>query len=276
MLTAYFYNKSTWAPLTNPNVTVKVTLANMNQDARLLDEAIMSPSSSFPWAFRFNYEIDSAIDYMAYYSCSDSNYVAQVDKLFIPSTRWWGWSVSINYGAINSHTTKKFTELAEKIKDYTEEFNEIKSHITDTVESSTSEIVSKVDSIEIPETEEKEAKKALKIVTTLDQKLTSYIESEREEKAKEAKEKEEISALAMELTKLDMEEELQRKEKEAKDKEEMEKKRKEQEKEDEETAKLLEMEFDKLDQEEIAEKRRKLIEELEDAEEEIKSLKSKL
>lgn len=48
MLTAYFYHKTTGVPLTDPLVTVSVTLANMNADTKVLDNASMTPSSSFP------------------------------------------------------------------------------------------------------------------------------------------------------------------------------------------------------------------------------------
>jgi hypothetical protein len=83
MLTQYFYHKITGLPLTDPLVTASVTLANMNNDTKVLDNAPMTASVSFPGAFRHTYSIDTEIDYMAYYSCSDSNYVASVDKLFI-------------------------------------------------------------------------------------------------------------------------------------------------------------------------------------------------
>jgi hypothetical protein len=48
MLTAYFYHKITGLPLTDPAVTVSVTLANMNQDVKILDNVTMSASVSIP------------------------------------------------------------------------------------------------------------------------------------------------------------------------------------------------------------------------------------
>lgn len=98
MLTAYFYHKTTGLPLTDPAVTVYVTLANMNQDVKILDNAPMTASTSFIGAFRHGYTIDTEIDYMVYYSCSSTNYIPQVDKLYIPASgRGGGGGFSINY-----------------------------------------------------------------------------------------------------------------------------------------------------------------------------------
>lgn len=102
MLTQYFYHKTTGEPLTDPLVTASVLLANMNNDTIVLNNAPMTASTSFPGAFRHTYAIDTEIDYMAYYSCSNSNYIASVDKLFIQARGGGGGGgVSVNYGAIN-------------------------------------------------------------------------------------------------------------------------------------------------------------------------------
>lgn len=98
MLTAYFYHKTTGLPLTDPAVTVYVTLANMNQDVKILDNAPMTASTSFIGAFRHGYAVDTETDYMVYYSCSSTDYIPQVDKLFIPRTGVVGaGGASINY-----------------------------------------------------------------------------------------------------------------------------------------------------------------------------------
>ena len=73
----------------------------------------------------------------------------------------------------------------EKLKEFiTKENNETNSHI----ELVKTDLVNTIEGIEIPEAilEEKEAKKALKIVTGIDKKLTSYIDSEMKEKDKES------------------------------------------------------------------------------------------
>lgn len=101
----------------------------------------------------------------------------------ISDIRGWG-GFSINYGAINSHVTKKVNELRNEIvkipQQIWEWFNETNSHI----DIAKWEITDKIESIEIPEAklEEKEAKKVLKIVTDTSKTLKSYIDSEMKEK----------------------------------------------------------------------------------------------
>ena len=61
--------------------------------------------------------------------------------------------------------------------------------------------------LQIPDSlDEKEAKKALKIVTSIDKKLSSYIDAE-------SKEKDELGALANEFTKMEIEDRKAEKEK---------------------------------------------------------------
>lgn len=189
MLTAYFYHKTTRVPLTDPLVTVSVTLSNMNTDAKVLDNSTMSPSSSFPWAFRNSYTPDAEVDYMAYYSCSDSNYVPSVDKVYIPSSgRGGGGGGTINISGIQTSISnsrdsiikefdKKLIEMEERIK---QEFNDTNSHIDIAKE----QVITTIEGIEIPESvlEEKEAKKAVKLLTTVDKKLTGYIDMENKDK----------------------------------------------------------------------------------------------
>lgn len=268
MLTAYFYHKTTGLPLTDWLVTVSVTLANMNNDTKVLDNATMTASTSFPWAFRHTYAIDTEIDYMAYYSCSDSNYVASVDKLFIQARSVWGggW-FSINYGVINTHTTNKINEIRKELLDKKIDLSEIKSHI----DIAKTDIIDTIESIEQPEyeMEEKEAKKAVKLLTTLDKKVSSYIDSEM-------KEKEELSMLTRELNKLDIEDEKNMKEEKRKEEEEKKMKEEEHKKMLEEQAKMLEIEFDKLDEEEKEEKRKELEKELEEAKKEVTEIEIEL
>lgn len=116
MLTQYFYHKITGLPLTDPLVTASVTLANMNSDTKVLDNAPMTASVSFPGAFRHTYSIDTEIDYMAYYSCSDSSYVASVDKLFIQARSVWGGG-SINLSGVTWSISNLNTSLTKKIEE---------------------------------------------------------------------------------------------------------------------------------------------------------------
>ena len=196
MLTAYFYHKITGLPLTDELVTVSVTLANMNNDTKVLDNAPMTASTSFPWAFRHTYAIDTEIDYMAYYSCSDSNYVASVDKLFIQA-RSIGGGRWINLSGVTGSITNLSKQITKQISELPQvDLNEIKSHI----DIAKSEVINTIESIEQAEyiQEEKEAKKAIKLLTTVDKKVSSYIDSEM-------KDKEELGAISKELIKLEME-----------------------------------------------------------------------
>lgn len=267
MLTAYFYHKTTGLPLTDWLVTVSVTLANMNNDTKVLDNAPMTASTSFPWAFRHTYAIDTEIDYMAYYSCSDSNYVASVDKLFIQARSVWGggW---INLSGITGSITNLQKNIIKKIEEIPQvDLSEIKSHI----DIAKTEVIDTIGNIEQPEyeMEEKEAKKAVKLLTTLDKKVTNYIEDEM-------KEKEELSILTRELNKLDIEDEMKSKEEKRKEEEEKKMKEKEHKKMLEEQAKMLEIEFDKLDEEEKEEKRKELEKELEEAKKEVTEIEIEL
>lgn len=193
MLTAYFYHKTTGLPLTDWLVTVSVTLANMNNDTKVLDNATMSPSASFSGAFRHSYPLDKEVDYMAYYSSSDSNYVASVDKLFIPATSSWGggW-FSINYGVINWHVTKKVNELDEKVmkelellkwndKEIYNKINETDSHIELAK-------VAVIDTINSQETDDTEIIKSLGIIKSNLTKLSQFVRNEAQKEKEMEKE----------------------------------------------------------------------------------------
>lgn len=268
MLTAYFYHKTTGLPLTDWLVTVSVTLANMNNDTKVLDNAPMTASTSFPWAFRHTYAIDTEIDYMAYYSCSDSNYVASVDKLFIQARggNGGGW-FSINYGVINTHTTNKINEIRKELLDKKIDLSEIKSHI----DIAKTDIIDTIESIEQPEykQEEKEAKKAVKLLTTLDKKVSSYIDSEM-------KDKEELGAISKEFTKLEMEDTMKEKEKEIENKKKMEEEKMREEEEDKKLLEEIKLEFEKLDEQEKEDKRKELEKELKEIEKEKKEIEQEL
>ena len=267
MLTAYFYHKITGIPLTDPLVTVSVTLANMNNDTKVLDNATMKASTSFPWAFRNTYAIDTEIDYMAYYSCSDSNYIASVDKLFIPARSVWGggW---YNISGITGSITNLSKQITKQISELPQiDLNEIKSHI----DIAKDQVITTIESIEQAEfvQEEKEAKKAVKLLTTLDKKVSSYIDSEM-------KSKDDTSAIIRELNKLDIEDEIKMKEEKQKEEEEKKMKEEEHKKMLAEQAKMLEIEFDKLDEQEQEEKRKELEKELEEAKKEVTEIEIEL
>lgn len=267
MLTAYFYHKTTGLPLTDPTVTVSVTLANMNNDTKVLDNVPMTASTSFPWAFRHTYAIDTEIDYMAYYSCSNSNYIASVDKLFIQARSIWGggW---FNLSGVTGSITNLSKQITKQISELPQlDINEIKSHI----DIAKDQVITTIESIEQAEfvQEEKEAKKAIKLLTTLDKKVSSYIDSEM-------KDKEELGAISKEFTKLEMEDAKREKEKEMEHKKMMEEKEKMEKEEDDKLLSEIKSEFDKQDEQEKEEKRQELERELEEAKKEVTEIEKEL
>lgn len=276
MLTAYFYHKITGLPLTDPLVTVSVTLANMNNDTKVLDNAEMTPSSSIPWAFRHPYNLDMEIDYMAYYSCSDDNYGEKTTQYYFPASRsvgGGGGSINISgiqatirnsYDKISTEFDKKLIEMREEIRN---EFNETNSHI----DIAKTDVIDTIKAIEIPENvfEEKEAKKLAKTVEKLDKKLTSYIDSEMNEK-------DELSAIAREFTRLEMEDAKKEKEKEIEHKKMMEEKQKMEEEEDKKIMELIKQEFETQEEQEKEEKRKELEKEIEEIEKEKKEKEKEL
>lgn len=193
MLTAYFYHKVTWLPLTDPLVTVSVTLANMNNDTKVLDNAQMSPSSSIPGAFRNPYELSHEIDYMAYYSCSDDNYGEKTTQYYFPSSRSGGGGGSINisgiqatirnsYDKISTEFDKKLIEMREEIRN---EFNETNSHI----DVAKTDVIDTIKAIEIPKTDLTKITDSLGTLKMTLTKLSQFVRSEAEKDKVEEKKK---------------------------------------------------------------------------------------
>lgn len=89
------------------------------------------------WRWWYKYEFDGYVQSMDYlYDCNpndirayrESGVTNNIQQLISEINGWW---YSINYQAINNHTTNKINELKEKIDelpDYTEKINEIDSH----------------------------------------------------------------------------------------------------------------------------------------------------
>ncbi len=190
------------------------------------------------------------------------------DRLFaLPTSVWWGGWFSVNLSGVTWSITNLQKNLTEKIEKIPQiDLNEIKSHI----DIAKNDVIDKINSIEIPEAilEEKEAKKALKLIQGVDKKLTSYIDSEMNEK-------EEIGAITREF-KFEMEEkrkETERIEKERLMKEEEDKKEKV---EDEILLEEIKKEFEKQDEIEKEEKRKELEQEIKEMELEMKEKEKEL
>lgn len=268
--TAFWMDTTTapWTPLTGLSATINIRDVNWNL---VVDNQAMIELWGGHYIYTFVW-YNPAVDYV--YDCNpgvtayiESGVTTNTEQLISEIRTSGGW-FSINYQAINSHTTSKVNELKKEFEKIPKtDLNEIKSHIN----LAKTDIIDTIESIEMPEhnLEEKEAKKALKLLTTLDKKVSSYIDSEM-------KEKEELSILTRELNKLDIEDEMKSKEEKRKEEEEKKMKEEEHKKMLEEQAKMLEIEFDKLDEEEKEEKRKELEKELEEAKKEVTEIEIEL
>lgn len=129
MITAYFYHISTGAPLTDTSVNVYVTVSNARADAKVVDNALMTPMTSFPGGFKYGYECDTEIDYMVSASADDPNYAYQIDKVFIPAVRSGGGG-SVNLTGVTASLNKVNGYVAElkdevkKLKEFIKEEND--------------------------------------------------------------------------------------------------------------------------------------------------------
>lgn len=268
--TAFWMDTTTapWVPLTGLSATINIRDVSGNL-------VVNNQPMTELWGWHYIYTFawyDPSVDYV--YDCNPwatayrESWVTTNTEQLIKEIRTSGGWFSINYQAINSHTTSKVNELKKEFEKIPKtDLNEIKSHIN----LAKTDIIDTIESIEQTEykQEEKEAKKAVKLLTTLDKKVSSYIDSEM-------KEKEELSILTRELNKLDIEDEMKSKEEKRKEEEEKKMKEKEHKKMLEEQAKMLEIEFDKLDEEEKEEKRKELEKELEEAKKEVTEIEIEL
>lgn len=189
----------------------------------------------------------------------------------VSDIRGGGGGASINISGIQTTIRNArdsiVEEMNKKHSDTIEKFNDTNSHI----DIAKNELSNKIDSIEIPETilEEKEAKKAIKLITSVDKKLTGYIESEMAEK-------DEIDAITQEFTRQEIEDIKAKKLLE----EEKKKMEEEEEKKEEELMKQIEeevkQEFERQEKAEMEEKKKELEKELEETLKEAEEIKKEL
>lgn len=278
VFTAHFLNTATapWVALTGLSATI--TIVDISDNSTVVNNAAMTEV----WLGFYKYTFawySSSKDYL--YSCnpnSANSYIQgwvtdrRLDYLDanMSDKMWgrWAWSVNIS-GAISAVNWLK-KDLKE-IKDIIEQPKSEK-------EIDFTPILDKIESIEIPENklEEKEAKKALKLIEKLDKKLTDYID-------KEMSEKDELDAITREFTRIEMEhnekkmkheEEMRQKELEDKKKEEEDKKREEEQ--DRLMLEEIKAEFDKMEEEDKIEKKKELEMELKEMEKEMKEKEKEL
>lgn len=144
----------------------------------------------------------------AYRSGGYVDYRMQNLSMDVADIRGGGGGFSVNYSAINSHTTSKSTELKkyidEKVDILKENHKEIYDKVNETdshIELAKDEVIDTIKAIETQEIDEKEAKKAIKLIQGVDKKLTSYIESESSEKSQEDEKEMKIEELIKKLEK---------------------------------------------------------------------------
>lgn len=257
---AYFYHKTSWVPWVGLNV--KVTLVDVTNNRIIVDDKSMSEVTLKPWLYKYPITLDSEVEYFAEYTCDDANYITSTEKTFLPRSVSASINSKVNLTGVTTsinNLSKKIDAISEKEIDFTDLYGKI------------DDAISKIESIEIPEFnyEEKEAKKAVKLLNSVAKELKTYIESQN-------KKEDEIMAITSELNKLDMEDAMEQKQKEMEHKKEMERKQKEEEEENKKVIELLNAEFDKLEEEDRIEKKKELEEELKEKEKEMKEIQKEL
>lgn len=149
---AYFYHKTTGLPLVGG--TVKMTLVNANSNSIVVNAGAMSEVTNLPGAYYHPYLADLNIDYIGQYTCTDSNYVSSIDKIYLQASRTsvWSYSNKNDFGAIDRDNIEKIKKIVDTLKDLIES---TKKEIMNQEEKEIdfSSIIDKIDSIEIPEME---------------------------------------------------------------------------------------------------------------------------
>lgn len=180
----------------------------------------------------------------------------------------WGAWTTINTSGITGSIANMQKAITKQISEIPKtDLSEIKSHI----DVAKDDILNKIEDIEIPEAilEEKEAKKAIKLIQNVDKKLTGYIDTEM-------KEKEQLGAIAREFNRLELEDSIKEKEKEMEHKKMMEEKAKMEAEQDQKLLEEIKKEFDLQEEQEKEEKRKELEKELEEIEKEKKEIEKEL
>lgn len=278
-----------WTPLTGITATISIWSVVNWVKTKVIDDA----SCTNDWEGYYSYlftDMQPSTFYMYEIVPSATAYrvsgwidyrMEKIDANISDMRVGWGWGGNYSQ-AIQTALSNAKTALEKKIE---EEHNKTRQIVIDWDSETNSHIelakdktIGKIESIEIPEAklEEKEAKKVLKLVTSVDKKLTSYIDSEM-------KEKDEINQITAEFTKQEIEDRKQEKlrmEEEQKMKEEEKRKEEEEQKKEEELMKSIEeevrAEFDKQDEMEKEEKKKELEAEIKEMEREMKEKEKEL
>lgn len=263
--TAFFIDSTTapWTPIEGLSATITIRESNDPYAVVVNDEAMIEMGG---WHYIYTFSgMSTEKDYV--YTCDPNSSLAFIeswvtDKRINSLDRnisdikgsWW---FSIDYWVINRNLSNSINSIKTHIDTKISEIPSV--NITEII-TKLDDAISKIESIEIPEFnyEEKEAKKAVKLLNSVAKELKTYIESQN-------KKEDEIMAITSELNKLDMEH-----------KKEMERKKKEEEEENKKIVELLNAEFDKMEEEDRIEKKKELEEELKEKEKEMKEIQKEL
>lgn len=272
--TAFWMDTTTapWTPLTGLSATITIREATAPYAVVVNNEPMTEM-----WGGHYIYVFSwMSIEKEYSYTCNP-NATAFIESGVTQNTlyKWiednrsgWGAWTTINTSGITGSIANMQKAITKQISEIPKtDLSEIKSHI----DVAKDDILNKIEDIEIPEAilEEKEAKKAVKLLNTFIPNVTGYIDTEM-------KEKEKLGAIARELNKLDLEDEMKMKEEKQKEEEEKKMKELEHKKMLDEQAKMLELEFDKLEEEDKIEKKKELEKELEEIEKEKKEIEKEL
>lgn len=274
LFTAIWHNTTTWpgTPLTglSATITIRDKITNtivVNNEAMTeiglgeYDYTFTTMDGTKPYSYVMNPNSTSAYIVSGFVDPR----MAKLDTN-ISDIMWWRWAGVLNWVTTSINGLKKsITDKIDKIPQV--DLSEIKSHI----DVAKDDILNKIEDIEIPEAilEEKEAKKAIKLIQNVDKKLTGYIDTEM-------KEKEQLGAIAREFNRLELEDSMKEKEKEMEHKKMMEEKAKMEAEQDQKLLEEIKKEFDLQEEQEKEEKRKELEKELEEIEKEKKEIEKEL
>lgn len=275
LFTAIWHDTMTWpwTPLTGLSATI--TIRDKSTNTVVVDNEAMTEIG----LGEYDYTFTAMVSTKSYsYVMNPNTTSAYVVSWFVdPRMANMDWAItdirggggfSINLSGVTGSISNLSKQITKQISELPQiDLNEIKSHI----DIAKDQVITTIESIEQAEfvQEEKEAKKAVKLLTTLDKKVSSYIDSEM-------KSKDDTSAIVRELNKLDIEDEMKMKEEKQKEEDEKKMKEEEHKKMLAEQAKMLEIEFDKLDEQEQEDKRKELEKELEEAKKEVTEIEIEL
>lgn len=176
-------------------LTISISVKNRDTWVEAFSGTMTEVGTTREYKYDFTEVVDTDYVYIAtctgysnmsgtLYSSSSNGWLttAEHDQLFAIWRSMWGGSGFSEIFKSNLASTRN--EIIRKIEDKTTDIeskiNETNSHIN----IAKDDVITTIEAIDIPKSvnEEKEAKKAIKLLTTLDKKVSSYIDSEMSDK----------------------------------------------------------------------------------------------